>query len=74
MKNAKGYARLIEKASPDYLEVKAYMHIGESQKRLPRKAMPLHLEVKEFAEALSKECGYACKDEQEASRVVLLKA
>lgn len=74
MKDAKGYARLIEKASPDYIEVKAYMHVGQSQKRLPREAMPLHPEVKEFAGKLSKECGYAYKDEQEASRVVLLKS
>lgn len=73
MKNPGGYAKLIEKANPDFIEVKGFMHMGESQKRLPRSAMPLHLEVREFAVELSRECGYPYKDEQAASRVVLLK-
>jgi tRNA wybutosine-synthesizing protein 1 len=72
MKDPGGYARLIEMANPDYVELKAYMHVGESMKRMPREAMPRHHEVKAFAEKVSEESGYAYKDEQAASRVVLL--
>ena len=72
MKDPKGYAKLIERANPDYVEVKAFMHIGEAMKRLPREAMPRHHEVKNFAEQVSEESGYGIKDEQAASRVVLL--
>ena len=66
------YAKLIEKANPDFIEVKSYMHVGSSMKRLPREAMPKHQEVKEFAEKVVEESGYSYKDEQAASRVVLL--
>ena len=72
MKNPEGYAKLIERASPDFVELKAYMHVGESQKRLPRSAMPLHPDVKAFAENVSELSGYKYKDEQKPSRVVLL--
>ncbi len=68
------YAKLIERASPDFVELKAYMHVGESMKRLPREAMPLHRDVRGFAELVSAESGYPIKDEQAASRVVLLAA
>jgi len=74
MKNVKGYAKLIRKANPDFIEPKGFMHTGEAQKRLPRDTMPLHSEVMNFAEELSKETGYDIKDEQKISRVVLLKA
>ncbi|HDD72504.1 MAG TPA: 4-demethylwyosine synthase TYW1 [Candidatus Aenigmarchaeota archaeon] len=67
-----GYAKLIEKGGFDFIEVKAYMHIGESRKRLPREAMPSHEYVREFAEKISEETGYAYRDEQRESRVVLL--
>jgi tRNA wybutosine-synthesizing protein 1 len=72
MKSSEKYAELIKKANPDFLEIKGYVHVGESQKRLPRETMPLHEEVREFAEKLSKESGYAYRDEQVQSRVVLL--
>jgi len=72
MKSPDKYAKLIHKASPDFVEAKGYVHVGESQKRLPRDAMPTHPEVKAFAESLSQACGYWLKDEQKESRVVLL--
>ena len=68
------YAKLIERSGCDFVEVKGYMHVGESQKRLPRDAMPYHKDVQEFAGQLSKESGYAYADEQKESRVVLLSA
>ena len=72
MRDPDKYARLIERSGCDFVELKAYMHVGESMKRLPRKAMPLHKEVREFAMKVSEESGYPYKDEQAASRVVLL--
>lgn len=72
MKDAEKYARLIRKANPDFVEVKGYMHIGESTGRLPREAMPAHSEVLEFAGKIASETGYEIKADAEESRVVLL--
>lgn len=66
------YAKLIEKANPTYIEAKAYMHIGFSNLRLGFERMPMHGEVKEFAEQLSEKTGYMIVDEAPESRVVLL--
>ncbi|MBI5397872.1 4-demethylwyosine synthase TYW1 [Candidatus Woesearchaeota archaeon] len=67
-----GYARLIERAKPDFVEVKGYMFIGASRERLSIKNMPLHAEILQFSEEIAKECGYKLIDEQPASRVALL--
>jgi tRNA wybutosine-synthesizing protein 1 len=72
LKDPEKYAKLILKAEPDFCECKSYMHVGESQKRLSKEAMPSLEEVKAFAEKLSKFTGYKVKDDDEASRVVLL--
>ena len=72
MFNPEAYARLIEKASPDFIEIKAYMHLGFSRLRLDRSAMPTHEEVLEFSKELAKHLGYEIADESEISRVVLL--
>jgi tRNA wybutosine-synthesizing protein 1 len=66
------YAKLISKTDADFIEVKAYVWVGESRKRLPQEAMPLHRDVRAFAEQVSEESGYPIRDEQVASRVVLL--
>ncbi len=68
----KEYAELIKKADADFVEIKAYMWIGFSQRRLPIEAMPSFLEVKNFALKLNEFLGYEYKDEDERSRVVLL--
>ena len=51
MERPKDYARLLESAEPDFVEVKAYMHLGRSRTRLDREAMPDHAEVLSFARA-----------------------
>ena len=66
------YAKLIKIAAPDFVEVKSYMWVGASQKRLNIKNMPLHPEVKNFAKKIGKACGYKIVDEKKESRVVLL--
>ncbi len=71
--DVKGFAELIRKADPSFIEVKAYMHIGSSILRLKIENMPRHEEVRAFAEKLAKELGWKVVDESVPSRVCLLK-
>ncbi|MFH0977915.1 MAG: 4-demethylwyosine synthase TYW1 [Candidatus Woesearchaeota archaeon] len=66
------YAKIIARADPDFVEVKGYMFVGSSRQRLSMANMPLHSEVKQFAELIAKESGLSIKDEKKESRVVLL--
>jgi tRNA wybutosine-synthesizing protein 1 len=72
MASVDGYAKLVEKANPTYIETKAYMHIGFSTLRLGYDAMPEHKEVQDFAARLAELTGYRIIDEASESRVVLL--
>lgn len=72
MKDPVGFARMIERARPDFVEVKAYMYIGYSRRRLDIENMPLFYEVHEFAEELAAASGMEIVDESRESRVVLL--
>jgi tRNA wybutosine-synthesizing protein 1 len=72
MANPEGYARMLELAEPDFVEAKAYMHLGRSRARLSRDAMPEHSEIAGFAQELSKALGYELAEEVPISRVVLL--
>ena len=72
MENVDGYASLIEKAAPTYVEAKAYMHVGFSNLRLGYERMPDHEEVVAFAMRLAERTGYKMLDECADSRVVLL--
>ncbi len=73
LKDAAKYAGLIEKAGSEFIEAKAYMHVGFARSRLRMENMPLHQEIRTFARELAQETGYEFVDESEASRVVLLK-
>ncbi|XGI83355.1 4-demethylwyosine synthase TYW1 [Halorutilales archaeon Cl-col2-1] len=71
--DAEGYAEIFEKASPDYVELKGYMHVGHSRDRVNREAMPEHSEVKEFAREVQERMeGYDVLKEVPRSNVVLL--
>lgn len=72
MRNLEGYANLLKRAEPDFVEVKAYMHLGSSRERLTRDRMPSHLEVMDFADELSDMLGYELVSEVPLSRVALL--
>ena len=72
MENADGYAELVERANPTYVEAKAYMHVGFSNLRLNYEQMPEHKEVYDFAMCLAERTGYKIVDESVESRVVLL--
>lgn len=66
------YAKLIKKANPDFLEVKAYMFVGASRQRLEKENMPYHKDIVDFAEKIAKFSRYRIIDEQPESRVVLM--
>ncbi|MFH0928814.1 MAG: 4-demethylwyosine synthase TYW1 [Candidatus Aenigmatarchaeota archaeon] len=67
------YAELIQKASPNFVECKAFMSVGFSRNRLPYSAMPTHEEIKEFSQKIADCSDYKIADEKKESRVVLLK-
>lgn len=72
MTNPEKYAELIKKASPDFVEIKAYMCVGSSRHRLTPDNMPTFDEVKSFAQKIGENCGKKIFNESEVSRVVLL--
>ena len=70
--DAKGYAKLIKKGRPDFIEVKAYMHVGASRERLKFEDMPWHEEVVEFTKEIIKYLpDYDIVTEHIPSRVVM---
>ncbi len=66
------YAEVLRRANPTFIEVKAYMYVGYSRKRLKMSNMPSHQEVKEFAAEIAKNMNYKIIDDKPVSRVVLL--
>ncbi len=71
-RDPESYARLIERAEPDYIEVKSYMHLGYSRRRLPRAAMLTYGEVEAFAQQIAEHLGYAFAGSSQISRVAIL--
>ena len=72
MHNPRAYAKMILKGEPDFVEVKGYMFIGSSRKRLVHDNVPSHHEIRAFSQKISALTGYYLVDEQIESRVVLL--
>lgn len=67
------FADMVHRCNADIIEVKAYMHVGASQSRLPREAMPHHCEVVDFAKRVLEHLpDYGLVSEHVASKVVLL--
>ena len=67
------YAELIKKGNPDFIEVKAYMHVGASTERLQRENMPLHEECVAFTKILMKYLPeYEIVSEHISSRVIMV--
>lgn len=66
------YARLIEKADPDFVEVKGYVYVGYSRERMKEENMPSHGDISQFAARLSEQIGYPVESERADSRVCLL--
>lgn len=71
--NPEGYAELIKKALPDFIEIKSYMWVGESQKNYSTKNMLFPEEIRKFSEELLNFLPeYEFADEHKKSVVVLL--
>ncbi|MFX1565978.1 MAG: 4-demethylwyosine synthase TYW1 [Promethearchaeota archaeon] len=72
MHSVSRYAKILDASETDFIECKAYMHVGGSMQRLSRENMPSMKEIRDFAERLSDESEYTMANEDTASRVVLL--
>ena len=67
------YAELVRKAGDDMMiEIKAYMFIGYSRKRMKVENMPTHEEIMGFSRKLANELGWKIIDEKKESRVALI--
>ena len=67
------FAKIIQEASPHFIEVKSYMHIGRSTNRLERDHMLELDEVKHFATELARQSKiFSIMDESWISRIVVL--
>lgn len=68
------FAKIIELSGSDFIEVKAYMYLGLSRKRLKKENMPLHDYIRDFSEKLALNIpSYRIEDRDERSRIVLFK-
>ena len=71
--NPDWYAAFYERADPDFVELKAYMHVGHSRGRLDRSSMLDHEEVVEFTERVGEHMpDHDVLKQVPASRVALL--
>jgi tRNA wybutosine-synthesizing protein 1 len=66
------YAKIIEMASPNFLEVKSFMAVGGATARLPYDSMLSHEEIMNFAAKIEKHSSYRIIDSKSDSRVALL--
>jgi len=67
-----GYAKLVEKYKPMFVEAKGFSHIGHSQERLEVQNMPYHDEILEFAKKIEEYSSYKVIDSKAESKVALL--
>jgi tRNA wybutosine-synthesizing protein 1 len=67
------FAEMMKQGDPHFIELKSYMHIGMSNKRLEQEDMLEMHEVREFSSQLcARMPSFAIMDESEISRIVVL--
>lgn len=67
------FAKMIKDASPNFIEIKSYMHIGRSTNRLEHENMLDMDEVRNFATKLAEQSEiFSVMDESYVSRIVVL--
>ncbi|MCV0373834.1 MAG: 4-demethylwyosine synthase TYW1 [Nitrosarchaeum sp.] len=67
------FAAMFEKASPHFIEIKSYMHIGRSTNRLEYSNMLEMDEVRDFSQGIVDNCKtFSVMDESFVSRIVVL--
>jgi tRNA wybutosine-synthesizing protein 1 len=68
------FVKLFEKSNTDFVEIKAYMFIGQSREKLSIDNMPSFDEVLEYSKAFDKNSKlFSIEDSCKPSRIVLLK-
>ncbi len=68
------FAELFEAVQSDFVEIKSYMWIGMSRKRLSKENMPEHDFVKNYSKKILKKMpSYKIEAEKKSSRIILLK-
>ena len=72
MVNPEGYAKLVEIAEPDFVEVKGYSWLGRSRQRLSKENVPTMDDIDAFARQLAELTGYKYIDKIERARISLL--
>ncbi len=72
MGNIEGYAELVKRAEPTYVEPKGAMSVGFARQRFGYDEMASFEQIKAFSEKLAAETGYRAIDEQYESNIVLL--
>ena len=72
MCNPEQYASLIKIANPQFLEIKGYMWVGSSRKRLKEENMPSHKDVLDFSKQIAKILNWKIIKQKEQSTAVLL--
>ena len=71
LKDAKGWAKLINMAQPKFVEFKGYTWLGESRQRLKAEDMPTMQELEKFAKEIVNLTGYIIKHKDSISRVIV---
>jgi len=67
------FASMLRQASPHFIEIKSYMHIGRSTNRLEHSNMLEMDEVRKFSEEIAKQSQiFSVMDESLVSRIVIL--
>ncbi|NCO84877.1 MAG: 4-demethylwyosine synthase TYW1 [Candidatus Huberarchaeum crystalense] len=69
---AEKFAQLIKLANPNFIEIKSYMFLGYSRKRLKKENQCTHEQVRQFSKTLAGLCGLKVLDEAENSKVCLI--
>ncbi len=72
MANIEGYAGLVKRAEPTYVEPKGAMSVGFARRRFAYEEMASHEDIRAFGARLAEETGYSLIDEQYESNIVLL--
>jgi len=66
------YAALDNRADPDWIECKGYVHVGNSRENLTAENMPFHDDILEFSNALAPLTDRKLLDDSPPSRVALV--
>ncbi len=70
-KYLRDWSEVIWKMKPEFLEIKSYMHIGDSRSRLGRENMPTFEQIEEWTKKFCEVSGYHYKDFSRPSRITL---